>query len=414
MNRSHKYALNPLAVACGIALLTTGQAHAGGYKIPEQSVNSTALSAAYVANAHGADSAYFNPAAMVFNDEQATMEVDLSWIHLTSVSAYIDNVQVDSSEQENFLMPDFHYVGTPMGNARFGISVTSPVGLSKRWLGPGKGTAEEFTLKAVEINPSIAYKVNDQFSIAAGARAIISKGIVKSTATLASRDMDGEWGVDYGYNLALLYKPTDALSLAATYRSKINLTEEGTALLTDISSNTYNGDASVNIPAPASINLAAAYTFNEKTTVELVLERTKWSAYQALDFNYPTTLPSAILIGAMDNPSIKEWKDSDTVRIGLTHQLDSRWTLMAGFALDETPANKKRIGYELPDSDAKIYSFGARYKYSDRLSIGGAFLYDDKDTLTFTNADGNSSFNDNDYFKDSAAYFLTVGMEYKF
>ncbi|MES9958202.1 MAG: hypothetical protein ABW120_00385 [Sedimenticola sp.] len=64
MNRSHKYALNPLAVACGIALLTTGQAHAGGYKIPEQSVNSTALSAAYVANAQGPDSSYYNPAAI--------------------------------------------------------------------------------------------------------------------------------------------------------------------------------------------------------------------------------------------------------------------------------------------------------------------------------------------------------------
>ena len=39
---------------------------AGGYKIPEQSLNSMALGAAYVAHTMGADTAYFNPANMAF------------------------------------------------------------------------------------------------------------------------------------------------------------------------------------------------------------------------------------------------------------------------------------------------------------------------------------------------------------
>ncbi len=43
---------------------------AGGFKIPEQSLSGMALSATNVANAHGADSAYYNPANMVFNNEK--------------------------------------------------------------------------------------------------------------------------------------------------------------------------------------------------------------------------------------------------------------------------------------------------------------------------------------------------------
>ncbi len=57
-----------LTMGCMTSLIPV-QLMAGGYKIPDNSINSTAPPAAYVANAHGADAAYFNPAAMVFNKE---------------------------------------------------------------------------------------------------------------------------------------------------------------------------------------------------------------------------------------------------------------------------------------------------------------------------------------------------------
>ena len=49
------------AAACSVVI-------AGGYKIPEQSLNSMALSSAYVAHTTGADTNYFNPANMAFMD----------------------------------------------------------------------------------------------------------------------------------------------------------------------------------------------------------------------------------------------------------------------------------------------------------------------------------------------------------
>ncbi len=36
---------------------------------------------------------------------------------------------------------------------------------------------------------------------------------------------------EFGYNLALAYKPTNDINLAVTYRSEIDLEEEGTAKL---------------------------------------------------------------------------------------------------------------------------------------------------------------------------------------
>ncbi|MCP4127078.1 MAG: transporter [Gammaproteobacteria bacterium] len=407
-----------------MAILAPAQLLAGGYKIPENSINSTALSAAYIANAHGADAAYFNPAAMVFNEDGGSMEVDMTYIHLSAIQ-YTDNDGIfadDASDVERFLVPTFHYVSPKMGNARFGLSVVAPAGLTKRWDGTGKASTQQFTLKTVEINPTVADMFNDRFSAGVGARIVYSAGVVKSKAYPVgfpgpelARDLDGD-SFDLGYNLALHFKPTDNLALALTYRSKIDLTVEGDAhLVNDLGGTpTYNGDAEVEVPIPAALNLAIAYTFNDKTTVELVYERTYWSAYKELDFEYDNGAGFAGPMTIFDDVIEKDWSDSDTYRIGVTHKLDSQWTLMAGYAYDKTPVPERTAGFELPDSDAHIFSVGARYQYSDNLNVGFGLLYDKKDKLKIREDTSPSESVDNADFEDASATMLTVGVQYTF
>jgi long-chain fatty acid transport protein len=420
MNIKHRGSLGILLAAS----LLPAHLIAGGYKIPENSINSTALSAAYIANAHGADAAYFNPAAMVFDEDGAAMEVDFTYIHLSAIQ-YSDNdlfYPDDASDVERFLVPSFHYVSPKMGNARFGLSVVAPAGLTKRWDGTGKASTQQFTLKTVEINPTAAYMFNDKFSGAIGARIVYSDGVVKSKAfplgfpgPQLTRDLQGD-SFDLGYNLALHFKPTDELALALTYRSKVDLTVEGDATLVNQLGGTafYDGDAKVSVPIPAAVNLAAAYTFNDKTTVELVYERTYWSAYKELDFDYDNGTGFLGYMTVFDDPVEKDWSDSNTYRVGVTHKLNSMWTLMAGYAYDETPVPKRTAGFELPDSDAHLFSVGARYQYSDNLNIGFGLLYDKKDKLKIREDVDPLEAVDNADFEDASAFLLTVGAQYKF
>ncbi len=418
MNIKHQGSLRYLLALGCMASLVPAQLMAAGYKVPENSINSTALSGAYVANAHGADAAYFNPAATVFDDNGASFEANLTYIHLSSID-YTDMDGIfadDSSLKENFYIPSFHYVSPSMGNYRFGLSVVTPAGLSKRWDGTGKATSEEFTLKTIEVNPTVAYKFNDQFSAAVGARVVYTNGNVRSNANpLATpiRDLGGS-SYDLGYNLALHFKPSDELALALTYRSKIDLTVEGQAELQAAGGIlSYDGDAEVTIPLPAALNLAAAYTFNDRTTVELVYERTYWSAYEELDFDYDPTI-NPVLDAVFGTPITKDWSDTDTYRIGVTHKLNNKWTLMAGYAYDKTPVPKSTVGFELPDSDAHIYSIGARYQYSNDLNIGFGLLYDKKETLKVNRGSALADSVDNGKFEDASAVLLTVGAQYKF
>lgn len=404
-----------------LSLVTTSILIAGGYKIPELSVNATALSSANVAHASGADTAYYNPANMVFMKDEHVTENDLTYIGLSDIN-YQGTVSGTGphnldSDTENFLLPSLFYVSGDVDGARFGFSVVTPFGLTKRWTAePAKTSAQEFTLQTIELNPTVALPIGDKIGVAIGLRIVHSKGIVRSYGTafinppgafaVVSRDMEGD-SIDFGYNLALSYKPTPALELGLTYRSEMDLGVEGNAKLSEsLTSTTYNGGTSLSVTLPAALNIAAAYTFASETTVEFVYERTFWSAYKELDFNYTGTL-SAVLTGVFDTTIEKNYNDVSAYRLGITQKLD-KTTLMCGIVYDETPIPEASLEFSLPDSNSLSVSLGGRYQVNEKLNLGLSALYSMREDRTISNASLSGE------FTDSTALLIAVGLEYKF
>lgn len=404
-----------IVTAAVVTLVVSGTAYGAGYRIPEQSVNSTAKAGANVAHTPGADAAYFNPANMGWLEDRGYIEGNLEWIKLKSIS-YTDNrtpLYNGASEEEDFLLPTLFAVSPDYHNFRVGISLTYPNGLSKEWPQPFPRTfAEEFNLKVYELGTSLSYTFNDKFSLAAGLRTVYSDAKVQSSGMIASgvtasRYMEGDtW--EWGYIVALSVRPADAMNLSATYRSNVDLDLEGDAhLSTSAGPATYDGPGAVTVPQPAILSLAGSYTFFDQLTVELEYERIYWSEYEYLDFNYPVSLGNPYLIGAFDLPKEKKWDDSSTYRMGLTYDTKKSFILMAGFAYDETPVPDSTLGFDLPDSDSKIYALGVRYQVTDQLDLGAAYLFVDKDDRNVVNSIVNGE------FSDSGAHVMTFGLSYK-
>lgn len=250
-----------------------------------------------------------------------------------------------------------------------------PAGLSKRWEDAlPKATSEEFTLQVIELNPTISYKVNPILSIGGG--------------------------IDYGYNLAISLEPIEDIKLAATYRSKINLHLNGTAKLYNSGFKFYDGWASVSTPMPASLDLAVAYKLFQKLTIEAVYEKTYWSTHKQLDFNYAPTQP------VFDTPINKNWSDTNTYRLGVTYIANNTLTIMAGYAIDETPIPNNKLGFDLPDSDATIYSVGMNYKLDKSSNIGFGYLYSTKEDRTSSELGGTIS--------DASAHLFSMNYDYSF
>ena len=411
-----------------LSMAVSAMLTAGAYKIPEQSLNGMALGAAYIAHTTDADTAYYNPANMSFLDPEVRyFETGVTLAHLPSnsyagIQVLPGSVVVPSavasgeSEVENIPIPYMHYVAPAMGKWRYGVSLVAPAGLTKRWKSPvQKLFAEEFTLKNVEFNPVLSYRISDTLSIGGGLRAVYSEGKVYSDGALVGvpfkREMEGDT-IEFGYNLAVAWHPTDDVAVGVTYRSKIDLNEEGEANLY-LSGIGRQFDASVSLPIPAALNIGISKTWNDKLTLEFVYERTFWSAYKTLDFEYGSPIQPA-LVGAFDDPKEKLWEDTNTYRLGLTYQYSDKLTLMAAYSYDESPVPEKHINYELPDSDAHIFSAGFKYKQTENLSWGAAILYDKKTSRKVNSAVAGGTTGIIGEFSDGGAVLITAGLSYKF
>ncbi|MDQ7047765.1 MAG: OmpP1/FadL family transporter [Sulfurovum sp.] len=415
--------MTPIQKIITVSALTSGILVAGGYKIPEQSLNSMALGAAYVAHTTDADTAYFNPANMSFLDSGLSyIESGITLAHLPENTfagvQYLSGIggvpASGNSETENLPIPYFHYVAPAIGKWRYGVSMVAPAGLTKRWESPVQKTfAEEFTLQNVELNPVVSYKVNEKFSVGGGLRLVYSMGKVYSDGSDLGvpykREMEGDT-LALGYNLALAWRPTSDIAVGVTYRSNIDLDEEGEA-------NLYLGkvgqqySASVSVPIPAALNIGVSKTWDDRVTVEFVYERTFWSSYENLDFEYASAIQPG-LVGSFDDPKAKDWVDTNTYRLGVTYILNDRLTLMGGYAYDETPVPVKTLSYELPDSDAQIFSGGFKYQQTNEISWGMAILYDKKESRTLALGENENGIVGK--FTDGGAILATVGLSYRF
>ncbi len=399
--------------------LTLTFLNSAAYKLPEQSLKGTALSAANIASCEGADCAFYNSANIAFLENKNFLETGITFIHLPSIE-FKGTTQVSSqnvvsnakSKVENIAIAYFHYVSPFFNNLRYSLSITTPGGLRKRWNTPVEQLyAKEFELKTIALTPSLAYKINNNFAISTGINIVYSEGKVKNDGNLLGlaikRNMRGD-SIDFSFNIAASWHLDNGLKIATTYNSKTKLSEEGEA-------NLYLGaigkqyKSKVDIYLPATFKFAIAKEF-DKINLEFVYERTFWSSYKELLFKYSPTINNPILYSAFATPKKKLWKNTNTFRLGLEYKYSNKLSLLAGYSYDQTPIKDEYLSYELPDSNANIFSAGFIYKYSKNLSFGVSLLYDKKRKRKI-----NSSYTHiNGEFSKGGALLITSGVLYKF
>ncbi len=395
---------------------------AAAYKIPEQSNRSLGTAAAYFAGADSADTAYYNPANMswIKEKDKVLVEIGSRYIYLPRISftgKALDPVMGifvlsdAKSKREYFLVPYFHMVLPTKNNIRFGLSFTTPAGLSKRWTAKiPRSLAEEFTLKVFEFDTVASLKVSDKLSIGGGIRTVYSEGQIKyQYPDVYSIDMNGKTDYRFGYLLSLSVKPTENLTISTLYRSKVNLKVIGDAkgyllIPTPIPAiYPISTRGRVQVPLPAEWRLGASYKW-KKTKFELTYEKTFWHKYENLNFNFK----DPIVENALGKNIEKKWEDSHTIRFGVIHQLNSTFTGMAGIAYDTTPIPEKTLGFELPDSDGWIFSLGGIYKITENTNIGFSYLYFTKYERNVFNKKIEGK------FSDLSAHLFNISLEHKF
>jgi long-chain fatty acid transport protein len=386
-----------------LVLLTLAVAvvFAGGYQINEHGTKAMGMGGAFAAQASDPSAIFFNPAGLT---QLKGINVMIGGTAIMPVATFsgptlpgFTSTSTDMVKQTFF--PPNAYVTYNHGDWAFGIGFFAPFGLGTEWPAswggvPAIGQYEAYItdLQAFYINPTVAYRFNDQLSVGVGASYVF--GTVKFKQKINDPAFGGavpDWnsalegtGTGINFNLGVMYKPTPKLSIGVSYRFLTEIEFEGDVAFTDIPNVQVpiapgvtiplaalfpDQGAKAKIPMPSNLFAGVAYDFSDYFTLEADFQFVGWSAYKELKISFEDGVA-----GDMDITEPGDYKDTYLIRVGGEYRLTDL-ALRAGFIYDASPIPDKSLGPRLPDGERLEGTVGLGYAFSEMLRVDLAYQY---------------------------------------
>ncbi|MCG9673696.1 TonB-dependent receptor [Vibrio chagasii] len=349
MNKTFTYSL------AATAIFTSLNAFASGLFLQEAVVaNAGTTGAGDGVYTRSAAAMWTNPATMSHMGESKTtintMAFDLEM-------QYQDNGNKQDVKAHT-VMPSFgaFHAHQVTDKLHLGIALGAVGGSSLDYGSNWAGAAllEDITLTAMQVNPSLSYKMNDQWSVGAGVQ--FSWAAFQQTTSMLTAKQDTDWA--YGYNLGVMYTPTDKLKLGASYRSKLEHEFNN-----DVNGPTEFGllsSLSTDIALPEIVDVSASYALNSQLDLLASVQLHRWSEWDTTVLDFGTQLGGI--------PIERDWADVWKFAVGADYQLNSDWRLKAGFSYETSPQDDPTMQYvDLPVGEQYRYSVGASTYWDDIL-----------------------------------------------
>ena len=355
-----------LGILCALGLPQA--AGAEGFAINEWSAEGVAMGGARMFAEGDAANVAYNPASITKVDGEA-FKVSATYISPHGeydLYKFDDGTHYSGTNRVHFgFAPGTYYVKKLNDKDWFGIGAFSRFAMVSEFERDSAVSTNAFLsrLNGVSVTPTFAHKFDDKWSAAVGAEInYVGLTMEKNLALGMPTHTKGE-SYALGWNAAANYAFDDKNEIGVVYRSRIKHSMEADF-------NAYNhpiygnisGDAYGEVILPESWHIGYSHKFNDKTRVELNAVRTGWDTYKNL--NIMLSNVGYGFDGPQNNP--KNWEDGWRYAIGVEHKLSDKYTLMAGFAYDESSIPYNGGDFMVPTGDRKTYSIGARYNDKDQ------------------------------------------------
>lgn len=363
------------------------QTNAAGFYIQEQSVSG--LGKAFAGMAATADDAsviYYNPAGMTdLEHDQGHLGVQILApnAELTDTGSTVPGGGVVGGSGDNpygvEAVPNLH-IAKRLSREKVwaGISVTAPFGLGSEydddWF--GRYDSLKTDLKVINIQPSIAVKVNEQLSIGGGidiqkATADLTSAAFATTEGISRLEGD-DWSV--GYNVGAVYKPNDQLTLGAHYRYGVRHVLDGRISATGTGGSDFNAPGTASLHLPDIASLAVAYDMMPGTRLMMQGTWFGWNSFSAITAITDT--------GTVAQNVRQGYRNTWAVAVGIEHELNQNWTVRAGYQYDDTPTVDQFRTSRTPDGNRNWVTVGATYDFNEKTSLDMAAGYINVDRQT--------------------------------
>lgn len=391
-----------LSVYLLLLMLACSLAFAGGYQINEHGARAMGMGGAFVARASDGSAMYFNAAGLGFQ-KGINVLVGTTLIFPSTTFTGPSPLTTETEMVSQVFYPSNLYASYAVNEKWVvGLGVYNPFGLGTEWPADwptttnksGSRRTVKTDLQTFYINPTVAFKVNDKLSVGAGVSYVLANakisyrvGTFSSLAPPTPATKDGTVGLEgdgsgISFNVGVIYKPMEKLSLGASYRSLVDIEFSGPATFTDmqaLQSFFPGGDGTVTLPMPSNLQIGAAYDVSPKLTVEADFQYVDWASYDELAITIPTGPAAPAALGGQPlqksgKPTVKKWHEGWLMRLGGEYKLNDKLDLRAGFIYDYSPQPTWNVEPMLPDANKTDVSIGASYKVNEKISIDASYM----------------------------------------
>ncbi|QLG87870.1 transporter [Chitinibacter bivalviorum] len=458
-------------------VLLAGPVLASGYNFGTQSASNQGVANAGAAGLTDASVLFYNPAGMTRVEGTQISGVlnyimpDGNFSNSGTVNAIGQPISGNNggSFGVDTLVPHLYMTSQLNDKWTIGAGLFVPFGshtdYDKGWVGRYNSTESE--LKTINFNPSVAYKINDMFSIGGGvsvqyiqgklsknldlglsavngANAAVKKicaaaptspqckggaaavknaaGTMVSNPTYdGSSEVTGD-DVAFGFNLGATVNFSPTTRMGVAYRSAISHTLEGDAkftvpqnfassalgaLLGGGAQATLNSQLK-NTSANLSVDTPESFSINGFHQINeqwAIMADYTWTRHSRLD-----EIRVKLANGLPDSVTVTNWTNTNRYSVGATYQASDKWLIRTGMAYDQAPENDSNRITSIPDSDRIWFALGANYAITPNQSIDLTAIYVDLANSKVSQKDQNGSIAKGNYDVSS----ITLGAQYNY
>lgn len=418
---------NPTFKIAAAAMMVAGafatQTYAAGFQLSEQSAiqMGRAMAGAGVVG-DDLSAVHYNPAGMTLLSG-TRMQATGTWVAV-NLDYEGDSGQSENGRLKGQIIPAGFITHQINDSLWAGLGLTVPYGMGTEfgegWEGRERGT--ESMILTFDINPNLAWKVNEKLSVGGGvslqyAKAELGSGrIVSETGHTINSNVKGDsWA--WGWNVGVMFQPVETVRLGLAYRSHIAHNADGHTTLSNVLNalpNPYapgvsnlRSDMEVRIKTPDTVTLSATWEVTDALRLSGTARWSKWSNFRSLNVQNLDLAGTKLGTTVVEN----NWDDTWFFSVGADYKLNGQWTVRGGVAYDQGPVENQYRMAVIPDTDRVWFSGGASYKYTDNLTFDFGATYikgvGDKE-LVSANEKASGE------FKSLDSYIFSAQMQYLF
>ena len=374
----------------------SGAVSASGFQLLEQ--NASGLGNAYAGSAAVADNAstiYFNPAGMTklqAREVSGGISAVNPSFHFNDRGSSAGALQTagDGGNAGGWAAIPNGYMSWALNKDVYvGLGLGAPFGLKTeyddRWIGAAQ--AQMFEVKTINLNPSVAWRVNDKVSLGFGLNwqkveahynRLVSTANTTTAATQLKMSLDDD---AWGWNVGALFDVSPSTRIGVSYRSAIKYEVEGKIKASGPSAGlnaAASSDARADLKMPDTFIMSVTQKLSDRWEMLGDVSWTGWSSIPKVDIIRASNTGAGAGNGQIAQTLHTDFKDTWRVALGANYKYTDAWKLKFGVAYDQTPVqhDSERL-VSLPDNDRVWFSFGTQWTpdKAQRLDLGVTYIH---------------------------------------